>query len=141
MQNFSASLARHLEKSCNEIFMECCRHRSRFSVTIKPFPHLYFARLQIASLTARDNLRATAVGETPMNNFAKLTLLAVLTAGLLSTFVSAQDLATSRQGRPPINPPVFKVNRVPPPPLSISATAFISTAACTERLSPPQPSP
>ena len=49
-----------------------------------------------------------------MNNFAKLTLLAVLTAGLLSISVSAQDLAASRQGRPPINPPVFKVNRVPP---------------------------
>ena len=49
-----------------------------------------------------------------MNNFAKLTLLAALTAGLLSFSVSAQDLTSSRQGRPPINPPVFKVNRVPP---------------------------
>ena len=49
-----------------------------------------------------------------MNNFAKLTLLAALAAGLLSTSVSAQDANSSRQGRPPINPPVFKVNRVPP---------------------------
>jgi hypothetical protein len=46
-----------------------------------------------------------------MNKFAKLFLLAVLTAGLLaSTSVLAQDA----QGRPPVKPPVVRLTHLPP---------------------------
>ena len=63
-------------------------------------------------MIARDNLLALAVGEFQLNNFAKLTLLAVLTAGLFaSTSMLAQDASAAR---PSVNPPVVRLTHVPP---------------------------
>jgi len=49
-----------------------------------------------------------------MRHFSKITLLAVLTAGLLSVSVAAQDESSSSMGRPPVAPPRMRPTLLAP---------------------------